>query len=138
MFAEIYPPVFSLSVIFGRLAEELGEMSESLRVFPLQPGYFLSESADVFAWLMHTQNGLEHRNGVAQAKWGEKLQIDFCRAYPDCCTYCQKYPCGCPPIVPDTVGRIAKEVPIGRGAYGELGIFMTPELTARRFDPLRQ
>jgi len=138
MFARIYPPSFPLPVIFGRLAEEMGELSESIRIFPQQPGYFLSEAPDVFAWLMHMQNTFEQKGGVPSAKWGQSLQAKFCKTYPDSCTFCEQYPCACPPIVQSTIGRIAKEVPIGRGAYGDYGVFMTPEGKEYRFNPSRQ
>ena len=58
MFAEIYPvtAVEVYPATIGRFTEELGELAEALRAAPVAPGYFLSEGADVFAWLMHLQN----------------------------------------------------------------------------------
>jgi NTP pyrophosphatase (non-canonical NTP hydrolase) len=58
MFGDIYPvqQTEELGPTFARLVEELGELAEALRIFPASPGYFLSEAADLFAWLMHIQN----------------------------------------------------------------------------------
>lgn len=69
MFADIYPVVATedYPATFARFTEELGELSEAVHVFPIAPGYFLSEAADVFAWLMHLQNILHHRSEIGRA-----------------------------------------------------------------------
>lgn len=137
-FVTIYPPQdIPLTNTFGRLSEELSELAEAVRVFPLEPGYFLSEAADVFNWIMYFQNVLEHREGVESSRWGHTLEESFCRMYPDLCTYCKESSCTCAPIVESTIGRIASEAPLGGGEYGDYGIFMTPDTKRRRFHPRR-
>ncbi len=132
MFADIYPvqQVEEYGPTFARLAEELGELAEALRVFPAQPSYFLSEAADVFAWLMHVQNIVDHRNNVRKPDRGEALLKAFCSAYPDRCLYCGAPSCKCPPIVEATIGRIAHEIV---GAKKPRDAFMTAETARARF-----
>jgi NTP pyrophosphatase (non-canonical NTP hydrolase) len=140
MFAEIYQPqaIADNRIIFARIIEELGEMAEALRVFHTEPGYFLTEAADVFAWIMALQNFVELKDEVPRKNRGMRLETAFCNMYPDQCIYCGSYPCNCPPIVESTIGRIAKETPLGEGAYGQYGIFMTPEMTDHRFNPAKR
>ena len=135
MFSTIYPAqqTEDFGPSFARLTEELGELAEAVRVFRAEPGYFLSETADVFAWLMHIQNIVDSKAMVASAKRGEALESAFARAYPDCCTACGKRQCSCPPILPSTIGRIAHEVPLGRGSFGDEGRFMTPDVASKFF-----
>jgi pyrimidine deaminase RibD-like protein/NTP pyrophosphatase (non-canonical NTP hydrolase) len=118
---------------FARLTEEMGELAEAIRVFPAAPGYFLSEAADVFAWLMKVQNVVEQRAGVPRADRGKAIEREFARAYPDRCLDCGEASCACPPILPGTVGRIAHEVPGKRGTFGEEGYFMTNDRAAEVF-----
>jgi pyrimidine deaminase RibD-like protein/NTP pyrophosphatase (non-canonical NTP hydrolase) len=135
MFSTIYPAqqTEEYGPSFARLSEELGELAESVRVFRAEPGYLLSEAADVFAWLMHIQNIVESRSGVLIAKRGDALEMAFSKAYPDCCTACGKRQCACPPILPSTIGRIAHEVPSGRGSFGDEGRFMPPDRASKFF-----
>ena len=58
MFGELFPRTDQTTQEsnFARLTEELGELAESIRVLPITRSYFLSEAADVFAWLMGVAN----------------------------------------------------------------------------------
>jgi NTP pyrophosphatase (non-canonical NTP hydrolase) len=135
MFSAIYPAhqtdLYATS--FGRLTVEMGELAEAVRVFPSHPGYFLSEAADVFAWLMKIQNIIEHKNSVKKADRGKAIELAFCKSYPDRCPDCGGRVCVCPPILGSTVGRIGHEVPPVRGSYGEGGRFMTADKAAEFF-----
>lgn len=135
MFSAIYPAqqTEEFGPSFARLAEELGELAEAVRVFRSEPGYFLSEASDVFAWLMHIQNIIDSRGSVLIAARGDALERTFCKSYPDSCPACGKRQCACPPILASTIGRIAHEVPTGRGSFGDQGRFMTPDLASRHF-----
>ena len=140
MFAGIYPvqQVEDYPATFARLCEELGELAESVRVFPAVPGYFLSEASDVFAWLMHVQNLIEHKKEVPRAKRGQHLETTLSRAYPDVCFDCKTVPCKCPPILSTTIGRIAHEVPGTRGGFGDEGSFATIDKLMSMFQPNRK
>lgn len=119
---------------FARLAEELGELAEAVRVFRAQPGYFLSEAADVFAWLMHIQNLVDFKNGVKSDQRGNAFEVAMAKAYPDGCKDCGKRICVCPPILPSTIGRIAHEVPSGRSGFdATAGRFMPPDRASQFF-----
>ena len=137
MFNDIYPvnqgdPYGSA---FARLYEELAELAEAVRVFPSVPGYFLSEASDVFAWLMKVQNLIDEKAGRRREQRGRAIETSFAKAYPDACNDCGRYVCSCPPILASTVGRIAHEVPVGRGSYEPTGRFMTPDKAAEAFGP---
>jgi pyrimidine deaminase RibD-like protein/NTP pyrophosphatase (non-canonical NTP hydrolase) len=123
---------------FARLYEELAELAEAVRVFPSVPGYFLSEAADVFAWLMKVQNLIDERAGRRGERRGKAIEESFARTYPDACTDCGRLVCSCPPILASTIGRIAHEVPPGRGSYEPNGRFMTPDKAAEAFGPARE
>jgi pyrimidine deaminase RibD-like protein/NTP pyrophosphatase (non-canonical NTP hydrolase) len=135
MFAQIYPvqQTEDYGPSFARLAEELGELAEAVRIFSSEPGYLLSEAADVFAWIMHIQNILHSKSGINASRRGEALEQTFARSYPNGCLACSKKLCACPPILASTIGRIAHEVPRGRGSYGDAGRFMTPDIVSRFF-----
>ncbi len=135
MFAGIYPasPGEDPGAVFGRLTEELGELAEALRVLPAEPGYFLSEAADVFAWLMHVQNRREADQGVPRAERGKALELDMAAAYPGGCGDCGQSLCACPPILASTIGRIAHEVPAGRAGFDRQGRFDPPSVLRERF-----
>ncbi len=136
MFSQIYPAqqTEDYGPSFARLTEELGELAEAIRVFPAEPGYFLSEAADVFAWLMHIQNIIEQKRSISKRDRGSALNLAFAEAYPDSCRDCGKVVCACPPILKSTIGRIAHEVPAGRGTYGkDSSRFMTPDLARHKF-----
>lgn len=135
MFADIYPAqqTEDYGSSFARLTEELGELAEALRVFPAAPGYFLSEAADVFAWLMHVQNIIELKANVPVSDVGKTLERWFAINYPDRCLDCNNDRCACPPILPSTIGRIAHEVPPEKGNFTETGSFMTPDMLSKLF-----
>jgi len=135
MFSTIYPAqqTEEYGPSFARLAEELGELAEAVRIFTSAPGYVLSEASDVFAWLMHIQNIVDTKNSVPLSKRGEALETAFARAYGDGCKECGKEKCVCPPILESTIGRIAHEVPTGRGSFESSGRFMTPDRASRYF-----
>jgi pyrimidine deaminase RibD-like protein len=135
MFSAIYPAqqTEDFGPSFGRLTEELGELAEALRIFPAAPGYFLSEAADVFAWLMHVQNIIDQKKGTPKAERGKWLENGFCYAYPDRCLDCNQTKCSCPPILEETIGRIAHEVPTGRGSFEVGGSFMTVDKARQQF-----
>lgn len=135
MFSSIYPAqqTEEFGPSFGRLTEELGELAEALRIFPAAPGYFLSEASDVFAWLMHIQNIIDQKKRTPKVDRGLILETAFCYAYPDRCLDCNQSKCSCPPILEGTVGRIAHEVPKGRGSFDAGGSFMTVDKARLQF-----
>jgi pyrimidine deaminase RibD-like protein/NTP pyrophosphatase (non-canonical NTP hydrolase) len=135
MFSSIYPAqqTEDYGPSFARLAEELGELAEAVRVFRTEPGYVLSEASDVFAWLMHIQNILDSKNLVPPAKRGDALEASIAQSYPGGCSECGHAVCACPPILSSTIGRIAHEVPQGRGSYGEAGRFMSADQASKFF-----
>jgi hypothetical protein len=136
MFAGIYPisPVEDYPAAIGRFTEELGELAEALRVWPIAPGYFLSEAADVFAWLMHLQNLIHSKRKLKVADRGRELTEWFVASYPDRCQDCQNPVCTCPPILPGTLGRIAHEIPAGSEAFAEGGALVTTREAVSLFD----
>jgi pyrimidine deaminase RibD-like protein/NTP pyrophosphatase (non-canonical NTP hydrolase) len=135
MFSGIYPvqQTEAYGHTFARLTEELGELAEALRTFSAVPGYYLSEAADVFAWLMHLQNLIEFKTKIPKENRGNAIEFEFCRAYPDRCTDCGFVKCGCPPILSSTVGRIAHEVPKVEGTFDFRRNFMSPDEAILRF-----
>jgi pyrimidine deaminase RibD-like protein/NTP pyrophosphatase (non-canonical NTP hydrolase) len=135
MFGSIYKPTHKpeFESTFARLAEELGELAEAVRVFPAAPGYFLSEAADVFAWLMNIQNNLDYRASLEPEVYGQHLEESFCRWYPDYCRDCRKQRCICPPILQTTIGRIAHEVPAESELFDPNVMFLRPEQTRTAF-----
>lgn len=136
MFAAIYPigPVEDYGAAFARCTEELGELSEALRVFALSPGYFLSEAADVFAWLMHLVNLMERKQGILPSQRGRLLEDTLWEAYPDKCKECDNPLCTCPPVLQSTLGRIAHDVPPGRGSFKEGGALIPTDEVLRLFE----
>lgn len=113
MFASIYPVQNELGMphSFARLMEEVGELAEAVRVFPAARGYFISEAADVFAWLMNVQNHIDRENDRSFEQIGQDLETGFATAYPNSCTSCGTHRCVCAPILQSTIGRIANEIP---------------------------
>lgn len=132
MFHKIFPAGDSETYAspFGRLSEELGELAETIRVFPENPGYFLSEAADVFAWLMHIQNIVDYKKGTAEGDFGKNITNNLALAYPDFCMDCGKNVCSCPPILSSTVKRIAHDVP---QEFKDQGIFMRADEIKKKF-----
>lgn len=135
MFSEIYPisSVEDYPATIGRFTEELGELAEALRVWPIEPGYFLSEAADVFAWLMHLQNLIHTKRQLKAAERGRQLTEWFAKSYPDRCTDCQNSVCTCPPILSDRLGRIANEIPTGGDAFAKGGALVNADEASRLF-----
>lgn len=135
MFTRIYPShqVESAGATFWRLTEELGELAEAVRVFSAEPGYFLSEASDVFAWLMHVKNNLDSERDVPVRSRGPRLEESVWHLYPDSCSDCGQSVCACPPILASTIGRIAHEVPSGRGTFEKQGRFITPDRARKLF-----
>jgi len=129
MFRQIYKPHHKpdFQSTFARLTEELGELAESVRVFPATPGYFLSEAADVFAWLMNIQSNVDLRDKKEVSEYGVALERMVCQAYPNVCTECKRSRCSCAPILEATIGRIAHEVPEEPGLFDPAVMFMRPD-----------
>jgi diguanylate cyclase (GGDEF)-like protein len=79
---------------FGRLVEELGEVSEALRLAYFYPYHLRNEAADFFAWLCAVANALPGAFGrsevlyLADAAWTE---------YPNLCISCMNAVCTCRP-----------------------------------------
>lgn len=95
---------------FSRLAEELGELAETIRILPTDHAYLLNEAADMFAWLMGMANQLEHRDGYAR-ELGVQLEESLWNEYPGRCRHCGSERCKCPPILSSTLGRLSREMP---------------------------
>jgi pyrimidine deaminase RibD-like protein/NTP pyrophosphatase (non-canonical NTP hydrolase) len=133
MFADIYPPSSTedYAKTFAKLAEEIGELAEALRVFRAAPGYFLSEASDVFAWLMKLNNLVEA--ATPKNERGLVLQKTMATSYPARCRDCNSAVCSCPPILPTTIGRIAHEVPGEFVSYEESGSFLTADKLSEVF-----
>jgi pyrimidine deaminase RibD-like protein/NTP pyrophosphatase (non-canonical NTP hydrolase) len=137
MFRTIYKPHHKpeFEATFARLAEELGELAEAVRVFPGAPGYFLSEAADVFAWLMNIQNNIDFRDDRDEEEYGTLLERSFCQAYPDYCTDCGSQRCVCPPILESTIGRIAHELPDDPDLFDFNSLFVSSDKAKTVFRP---
>ena len=133
MFAQIYPSSSTedYAKTFAKLAEEVGELAEAVRVFPSAPGYFLSEASDVFAWLMKLNNMVEAK--VPREHRGIVLQKTLANAYPSRCRDCNLAVCSCPPILTSTIGRIAHEVPGEFVSYADGGSFLTADKLSEIF-----
>jgi pyrimidine deaminase RibD-like protein/NTP pyrophosphatase (non-canonical NTP hydrolase) len=132
MFDNIYPVTSTedYKPVFARLVEELGELSEAIRVFPAEPGYFLSEACDVFAWLMRIQNIYDSKHNK---KVGDALNMGLAKSYPDICLDCNQDVCSCPPILKSTIGRIAHEIPIQKNSLERSERFLTADQSSERF-----
>src|SRR5438445_10571729 len=85
------------------VAHGISDTIDLVLIFPAAPGYFLSEAADVFAWLMKLNNLIEIR--FAKTQRGRVLERALATSYPDQCTDCRSRVCTCPPILASTVGR---------------------------------
>lgn len=92
------------------LFEELGELSEAVRVFDAHPHYFLGEAADAFSYIMGIAN--EHQMREAQEDREFSFEREFLSRYPGLCPQCGSRVCICPSIPASTVGRMAKELNI--------------------------
>lgn len=136
MFRMVYKPHHKAEFesTFARLCEEIGELAEAVRVFPAAPGYFISEAADVFAWLMNIQNNIDFRDDRAEEEYGSALEERFCRAYPDYCKDCTNQRCACAPILESTIGRLAHDAPHEPGLFAPTEMYLSRE-DATRFRP---
>jgi hypothetical protein len=136
MFAGIYPVTATedYPATVGRFTEELGELAEALRVSPIAPGYFLSEAADVFAWLMHLQNLIHSKRHYRESDRGAALSAWFESAYPNRCSDCRNPVCTCPPILPGTLGRIAHEIPKETTSFAAGGALLSQEEASHLFN----
>lgn len=132
MFEGIYPTnePYDFKPVFARLVEELGELAEAIRIFPAEPGYFLSEASDVFAWLMKIQNIIDAKNNL---EIGNLLTKGLSINYPEVCIDCNSFNCSCPPILKSTIGRIAHEVPLSKYSLNSLDRFLTADQTSEKF-----
>ena len=129
MFRTIYPPssIGRREISFARMTEELGELAEAVRVFTIEPSYFISEAADLFAWLMQFHNSVD-RN--AHELTSGRL---FAEEFPDVCGACGQGTCICPPILPGTLGRIAHEVPLRVATFLPGGNLLSPHEVRQQF-----
>lgn len=127
MFAGIYPSsdTEQYPATFGRFSEEVGEVAEAVRVFPVAPGYFLSEGADLFAWLMHLHGVVSAKNEAQGKPRLPTLQQGLAEMYPGVCKDCERRVCTCPPILPKTLGRIAHEVPSSGSPFAPGGALLS-------------
>lgn len=132
MFDTIYPgsATDDYKPVFARLVEELGELAEAIRVFPAEPGYFLSEACDVFAWLMRIQNIFD---GKQSNEFGYFLGNKLAENYPGICLDCNQNICSCPPILKSTIGRIAHEIPIPKNSSERVERFLTADQASEKF-----
>lgn len=127
MFATIYPSsdTEQYPATFGRFSEEVGEIAEAVRVFPVAPGYFLSEAADLFAWLMHLHGVVSAKNESQGKPRLPFLQQGLTEMFPGMCKDCERRVCTCPPILPKTLGRIAHEVPTSANPFAPGGALLS-------------
>lgn len=110
MLAEVYPvdPFGSSEKVFARLAEEVGELAEAVRLLPVEPGFFVNEASDVFAWTMNIASSYDDSQ---DRKCGETLRDGMTRNYAAGCSTCGFPVCDCPQFHPRTFGRIAEMAP---------------------------
>jgi NTP pyrophosphatase (non-canonical NTP hydrolase) len=129
MFRTIYPrtDMDQSAATFARMTEELGELAEAVRVFNAEPSYFISEAADLFAWLMQLQNQFDRDGSNLTA--GRLFAAEF----PDRCRSCQQKTCVCPPIRPETLGRIAHEVPLLTASFQPGGNLLPLQVIRQQF-----
>src|SRR5215467_16156853 len=77
------------------LMEELGELSEAIRVFDRYPKYFAGEAADVFSYLM----GIANEHAMRERRDHDRefsFETEFLQRYPGLCTECGYVICMCP------------------------------------------
>jgi NTP pyrophosphatase (non-canonical NTP hydrolase) len=109
-FESIYPTPLSEthSYAVGRLVEEMGELAESIRTYAVAQGHFLSEAADVFAWIMKIQNISDRQEYSTGSNISLGIDEAFWRAYPGKCVECNSQRCVCPAMLRSTIGRISE------------------------------
>ena len=118
-------------ITFARFTEELGELSEAVRVFDIAPGFFISEAADLFAWLMKVANVISYKR-LDKELDPLVLEEELFSAYPDRCKECRRRICACPPVLAATLGRLAHEGPDVTNL--DLPMFVTSRDIISRFD----
>jgi NTP pyrophosphatase (non-canonical NTP hydrolase) len=113
MFNDIYPrsDPTAYHYNFGRLAEELGELAEAVRLLPVSHSYFMNEAADVFAWLMGQANQIELLIASDDHEFGAFMTQALLKEYPSKCRVCSSRVCKCPPITSGSIERLAREMP---------------------------
>jgi NTP pyrophosphatase (non-canonical NTP hydrolase) len=112
MFSSIYPRALNAGSEFSTIAlfEEIGELTEAVRVFDRYPHYFYGEAADVFSYIMALAN--EHSMELEARDEVFDFQAEYLSRFPGLCIACGARVCVCPTLPPATVGRMAKEMPL--------------------------
>lgn len=105
-FLAIYRKADSSSPPINKLVEEMGELAEACRYISEHKGYFWSEAADVFAWLMSI-----HNQQIGDLPHGAVLAEAISIYYPDSCRDCGQIKCGCPLLLKSDVSRLSEESP---------------------------
>lgn len=82
---------------------------------------------------MQVQNHLDRDAGITIEERGVQLEKVMARSYPAGCRDCGRLVCACPPILNSTIGRIAHEVPSGRGRLEGGGRFIAPDKARQLF-----
>jgi hypothetical protein len=82
---------------------------------------------------MHIQNIVDSKAGLPPDGRGDALELAIAKSYPGGYAECGQSICTCPPILSSTIGRIAHEVPRGRGSFDGEGRFMSPEAASKFF-----
>jgi NTP pyrophosphatase (non-canonical NTP hydrolase) len=112
--------------IFDHIAQEMGELAEGVRLLPLNPGFFMNEAVDVFAWLMRYANFEDQDHG--RGGLGERLEDLLWNEYPGQCRHCQSEICKCAPIPTDSWGRLSRDMPVeGFGGATNFTLFTYEE-----------
>lgn len=132
MFDKIYPrnPDDSTRSVV-ELFEELGELSEAIRVFDRFPKYFVGEAADVFSYLMGIANEyslIRQQNDQSPFNF----EAEYIERYPGLCVQCGYPICVCPLVPDSTVGRMAKELDID-----DMQNLFTPSFEGYRGESIR-
>jgi len=131
MFDKIYPrdEHSTHDMNIKRLAEEIGETAETIRVLPVAPRYLISELPDLFAWLMGFANQFDLERGTSPDAVGSHLEALLYSHYPDKCVDCGFAVCKCSAILESTLGRIAKDGPDFE-VFPDRGLFSVEESIA--------
>ncbi len=99
-------------IIFGRLAEELGELAEGIRLLPVSHAYYMNEAVDVFAWIMRYANFEESERKASANSVGVLIEDALWDEYPGQCKHCETEVCKCAPFLYENLGRLSREMPI--------------------------
>lgn len=108
LFRGIYPTNSELSDsdIYERLIEEIGELSEGVRLLPATQAYFLNEASDVFAWIMATASRLDRKYPQSPS-----LETIFIERYAGKCPDCHRETCECGRLLREYFTRRSAEMP---------------------------